>query len=80
MVELTGDPTSNMRVAYFVNQYPAVSHTFIRRELEALEVSGLSVDRFALYTREQDLVDPIDREELHRVLLSAALSSLGFCA
>ena len=24
-----------MRLAYFVNQYPAVSHTFIRRELEA---------------------------------------------
>lgn len=58
-----------MRVAYFVNQYPAVSHTFIRREIEALEAAGLSIERFALYTRESSLVDPRDREELERVTL-----------
>ncbi|MFZ2986721.1 glycosyltransferase family 4 protein [Ideonella sp.] len=37
-----------MKVAYFVNQYPKVSHTFIRREIAALERQGVSVDRFAL--------------------------------
>ena len=26
-----------MRIAYFTNQYPKVSHTFIRREIRALE-------------------------------------------
>lgn len=37
-----------MRVAYFVNQYPKVSHTFIRREIAALERLGVTVSRFAL--------------------------------
>jgi glycosyltransferase involved in cell wall biosynthesis len=67
-----------MRVAYFVNQYPAVSHTFIRREIEALEAAGWSVERFALYTREPSLVDPRDREELKRVTLLLGYSPLVF--
>lgn len=37
-----------MKLAYFVNQYPQVSHTFIRREIMALERQGLQVERFAL--------------------------------
>src|SRR6185437_2465036 len=37
-----------MRIAYFINQYPAVSHTFIRREIRALEELGLTVSRIAL--------------------------------
>ena len=37
-----------MRVAYFINQYPAVSHTFIRREIRALEELGVTVVRIAL--------------------------------
>ena len=37
-----------MRVAYLVNQYPTVSHTFIRREILALERCGVEVTRFAL--------------------------------
>ncbi len=37
-----------MKVAYLVNQYPKVSHTFIRREIMALERQGLVVTRFAL--------------------------------
>ena len=30
-----------MNIAYFINQYPKVSHTFIRREILALERQGL---------------------------------------
>ena len=37
-----------MKIAYLVNQYPKVSHTFIRREIMALERQGVSVARFAL--------------------------------
>ncbi len=37
-----------MKLAYFVNQYPKVSHTFIRREIAALEKLGLTVERMAL--------------------------------
>ena len=31
-----------MRVAYFVNQYPKVSHCFIQREILALRCPGIS--------------------------------------
>lgn len=37
-----------MNIAYFINQYPKVSHSFIRREILALEAQGASVHRFAL--------------------------------
>ena len=39
---------AGLRVAYLVNQYPKVSHSFIRREILALERHGVSVERFAV--------------------------------
>jgi glycosyltransferase involved in cell wall biosynthesis len=36
------------RVGYLVNQYPEPSHTFIRREIAALERRGFDVRRYAL--------------------------------
>jgi len=52
-------------VAYLVNQYPAVSHTFIRREIRALEALGRPVERFAIRPPEA-VADDADREELDR--------------
>ena len=52
-----------MRVAYLVNQYPSVSHTFIRREIHALERQGVQVDRISLRGWELTLVDPQDIAE-----------------
>ena len=55
---------SDVRVAYLVNQYPKVSHTFIRREILALERAGVPVTRIS--TRgwdDKDLVDPDDVAE-----------------
>jgi colanic acid/amylovoran biosynthesis glycosyltransferase len=37
-----------MKVAYLVNHYPAPSHSFIRREILALEASGLEVLRISI--------------------------------
>lgn len=54
-----------MRIAYFTNQYPAVSHTFIKREIRALEALGLDIRRFALRPAAV-LVDPDDIEEAKR--------------
>jgi colanic acid/amylovoran biosynthesis glycosyltransferase len=54
-----------MHIAYFTNQYPAVSHTFIRREIHALESLGVSVDRFAIRPS-VDLIDPDDRAEAQK--------------
>jgi len=55
-----------MKVAYLVNQYPHVSHTFIRREIVALEELGLSVERFSVRPPPTDLVDDADRIERGR--------------
>lgn len=52
----------SLRVAYLVNQYPKVSHTFIRREILALERLGLVVQRFALRGWDEEL---FDAEDLH---------------
>ena len=37
-----------MKIAYLVNTYPSPSHSFIRREIQALERLGHEVHRFAL--------------------------------
>lgn len=37
-----------MRIAYLINQYPAVSHSFIRREILALERQGHEVLRISV--------------------------------
>ena len=55
-----------MRIAYFTNQYPAVSHTFIRREICALEMLDVIVIRYALCPAAEDFVDPADLLELRK--------------
>jgi len=52
-----------MHIAYFINQYPKVSHSFIRREILALERLGHTVERFALRSDETELIDPLDKSE-----------------
>jgi colanic acid/amylovoran biosynthesis glycosyltransferase len=53
-------------VAYLVNQYPQTSHTFIRREIHAVEKLGLAVERFAIRRPTDTLVDQRDRDEAER--------------
>ncbi|MEP6784457.1 MAG: glycosyltransferase [Sphingomonadales bacterium] len=36
------------RIAYLVSQYPATSHTFIRREVEALRRQGITIETFSV--------------------------------
>ena len=52
-----------MHIAYFINQYPKVSHSFIRREILALEKQGFIIERFALRGWNDVLADPVDEEE-----------------
>ncbi|MES2992941.1 MAG: glycosyltransferase [Pseudomonadota bacterium] len=52
-----------MRVAYLINQYPKVSHSFIRREIQALERGGTKVLRIAVRGWEDTLADPADLAE-----------------
>jgi glycosyltransferase involved in cell wall biosynthesis len=55
-----------MRIAYLVNQYPKVSHSFIRREILALERRGIEVVRVALRGWDGELVDEEDERERRR--------------
>jgi colanic acid/amylovoran biosynthesis glycosyltransferase len=52
-----------MRIAYLVNQYPKISHVFIRREILAVEREGCEVTRYSLRRTGDELIDPLDREE-----------------
>jgi glycosyltransferase involved in cell wall biosynthesis len=56
----------SIQVAYLVNQYPKVSHSFIRREILALERQGLAVQRIAVRGWADEVVDPEDLRERER--------------
>ena len=57
-----------MKIAYLINQYPKTSHTFIRREIFALERQGFEVQRIALRGWDQSFPDPEDQQEQKRTL------------
>lgn len=57
---------TNMYLAYFTNQYPTVSHSFIRREIITLEEMGNTVERFALRSVGAELVDPLNHSEFNK--------------
>ncbi|WP_449267455.1 glycosyltransferase [Frigoriglobus tundricola] len=67
------------RVAYLVNQYPHVSHSFIRREIRAAEEQGLDVFRVSIRRPGVALVDAGDQEEERRtrVLLERGVTGLA---
>ncbi|MDZ4137232.1 MAG: colanic acid biosynthesis glycosyltransferase WcaL, partial [Paracoccaceae bacterium] len=74
-----------MQIAYLVNTYPRASHTFIRREIQALERRGLVVRRFAMRSDRAALVDPADLAEddrtehiLKRGFARLAISAAGW--
>ena len=78
---------SSPRVAYLVNQYPKTSHAWMRREILAIEASGIAIDRYSIRRVDEALVDPADRAEEERtrfllqhkgaVLLWTALTALA---
>jgi colanic acid/amylovoran biosynthesis glycosyltransferase len=74
----TSQPGASAPVLYLVSQYPAVSHTFIRREIQALEALGVPVARFSIRPAEP-LEDADDRKELARthVLLARGVFGLA---
>lgn len=66
------------KVAYLVNQYPKVSHTFIRREILALEALGMEVMRLSVRGWDNQVADPTDESERQktRYLLKDGLVGL----
>ncbi|MGO8972889.1 MAG: glycosyltransferase [Steroidobacteraceae bacterium] len=55
-----------MKIAYFINRYPKVSHSFIRREILAIERQGFEVQRIALRGWDESLPDLEDQRERER--------------
>lgn len=58
----------SLSVAYLVNQYPRTSHTFIRREIAALERLGVRVARFSVRGSPEALTNPEDLAEQQRTV------------
>jgi colanic acid/amylovoran biosynthesis glycosyltransferase len=69
-----------MHIAYLINQYPKVSHSFIRREIQALERRGISIMRISIRGWNEQLVDAADVHERTRTryVLKAGVFSLIF--
>ena len=60
------DNANPLRITYFINHYPKVSHSFVRREILALERQGFVVQRIALRGWRDSLPDEEDRQEQKR--------------
>ena len=58
-----------MKLAYFTNQYPKASHSFIRREIEKMEAAGVEVLRISVRRAGEELADEGDRRELEKTRL-----------
>lgn len=69
-----------VKVAYLVNQYPKVSHSFIRREIAGLEACGVEVARFSVRSCAEELVDPADLAERQQTRYILAAGGLGLLA
>jgi glycosyltransferase involved in cell wall biosynthesis len=61
-----------MNVGYLINQYPRVSHSFIRREIAALEQCGVVVHRFSIRPCQDELADARDRAEIPKTTVILA--------
>lgn len=73
-----------MKIAYLTSQYPAPSHSFIRREVEAVRRAGLEVDTFSIRRPPPSLEDSAETKRTWylfpislRVILSAHIWALG---
>jgi colanic acid/amylovoran biosynthesis glycosyltransferase len=66
-----------MKLAYLVNQYPKTSHTFIRREIAAVEALGLEVERFTIRPTEELLEDRVDEAEKVRTKVVLDRGAIG---
>jgi len=69
-------PQPTLRVAYLTNAYPKISHTFIRREIHALEALGHFVLRLSI--RRGDAVHAADRAEASRTVVCLELPKVRF--
>ena len=66
-----------MKVAYFTNQYPGISHSFIRREIQALERQDIDVTRFAIRPSKDAIIadeDLAEQKKTRYITLSSPIA------
>ncbi len=66
-----------MTIAYLVNQYPKVSHSFIRREIAGVEACGFQVARFSIRSKGSELVDELDKLEQEKTQVVLGIGKVG---
>ena len=73
--------SESVRVGYFTNVYPAVSHTFIRNEIRAIEALGVKVFRYGLVPHASivDVEDIREKERTKYILGTGARELLPCC-
>ena len=70
-----------MRLAYLTSQYPAASHTFIRREVEALRSCGRQIDTFSVRPPGADEIQgQADRSEAEKTFYILRQPATSFIA
>ena len=66
-------------VAYVVSEYPAISHTFILREVQALRALGVGVVTFSIHrTEESALLSSVDVKEAESTVNLLPVGALTF--
>lgn len=67
------------KIAYFINQYPKTSHTFIRREILALEAKGVDVFRISVWGEHpSNILSVVDQREAEATVYLSKHKKLAF--
>lgn len=53
-----------LRLGYLISEYPAISHTFISREIEGLRSAGVSVDTFSVRPPASSTQSTLDQKRI----------------
>ncbi len=65
----------DLKIAYLINQYPKVSHSFVRREILALEDLGLIINRYSI--RPSSVTELVDNEDIEEHGKTSVLLEYG---
>lgn len=70
----------SLRLAFLTTEYPKASHTFVRRELLAVEKLGHEIQRLSIRDALATCVDPADKAEAEKTTICLNQPKLGMIA
>jgi glycosyltransferase involved in cell wall biosynthesis len=75
---LTMTNPSSLRIGYLVSRYPAVSHTFILREIDAVRQRGIAIDVASINEAgNREAMTQIERDEADRTFYVKRAGAVG---